>query len=419
MAQTPKEASQRMAKSTAERVYQDFELRIGMVGPDGQYTVEFLKPVQVSHQMPMPLAPDDVRQLLQRCENGLADEEGMQVFGARLRESAFTPDMLLRMGAALGNADQGLRLRLWIQPAELAELPWEFLHGLGSSDFAVLSKRLTLSRYLPLDEPAEPLQIEGPLKVVVITASPSDLPPLDTARTVARVDQALKPLAGDAELSVVENATGDRLQDALAQNPHVLHFAGHGRYNAQAGQGALALLADDGTAQWIAAGRLGRLLRDSTVRLAYLDACQTGQATPATPGAAGSVGSGLSVAQALIAAGVPAVLGMRFSVPDEAAGIFARRFYQSLAQGEPVDAAMVAGRRAVALAGDEGDVTWGTPILFMRAPDGRLFNKPAPLAEAAGQGGGSGGVTVGSVSGNISDSNIQISTGNVTTNIGH
>jgi hypothetical protein len=68
---------------------------------------------------------------------------------------------------------------------------------------------------------------------------------------------------------------------------------------------------------------------------------------------------------------VPAVVAMQFAITDDGARTFADELYGALAAGYPVDAAVTQGRRALA-ARDE--VEWGTPVLFMRVSDGRLFD---------------------------------------------
>jgi len=70
--------------------------------------------------------------------------------------------------------------------------------------------------------------------------------------------------------------------------------------------------------------------------------------------------------------GIPAVIAMQFEVTDEAAITFAYDFYGALADGYPVDAAIAEARKAIYAQGN--DIEWGTPVLYMRSPDGRLFD---------------------------------------------
>lgn len=75
---------------------------------------------------------------------------------------------------------------------------------------------------------------------------------------------------------------------------------------------------------------------------------------------------------------------MQFPITDEAARTLAREFYAALAEGNAVDAALGEARRAIYVQGNERE--WGTPVLYLRAPDGRIFDQP-PGGEGAAAGG--------------------------------
>ena len=87
-------------------------------------------------------------------------------------------------------------------------------------------------------------------------------------------------------------------------------------------------------------------------------------------------------AQSLVQQGIPAVIAMQFEVPDETAILFAHEFYGAIADGYPVDTALAEARKAIFARGDGLD--WGTPVLHMRAPDGRIFDLagvPRPVSQ--------------------------------------
>jgi len=63
---------------------------------------------------------------------------------------------------------------------------------------------------------------------------------------------------------------------------------------------------------------------------------------------------------------------MQFEVTDEAAITFAHEFYAAVADGYPVDAALAEARKAIFAQGN--DIEWGTPVLYLRSPDGRIFD---------------------------------------------
>jgi hypothetical protein len=67
---------------------------------------------------------------------------------------------------------------------------------------------------------------------------------------------------------------------------------------------------------------------------------------------------------------------MQYPIPDQVSLSFAREFYRALAAYYPVDAAVSEGRRAVYQDFGSDRPDWGTPVIFMRSPDGVLFNPP-------------------------------------------
>jgi hypothetical protein len=85
---------------------------------------------------------------------------------------------------------------------------------------------------------------------------------------------------------------------------------------------------------------------------------------------------------ALIRGQIPAVIAMQFKVPDASARAFAGEFYRALAEGFPIDACVTEGRKAVMGAVGLGQPDWGIPVVYTRAPDGKLFELPesAPVA---------------------------------------
>jgi uncharacterized membrane protein len=84
-----------------------------------------------------------------------------------------------------------------------------------------------------------------------------------------------------------------------------------------------------------------------------------------------------STAAILVRRGIAAVLAMQYAITDRAAIEFSRAFYEALADGQPIDAAVASARIAVNIE-INNSLEWGTPVLFMRSPDGVLFELEAP-----------------------------------------
>jgi WD40 repeat protein len=69
---------------------------------------------------------------------------------------------------------------------------------------------------------------------------------------------------------------------------------------------------------------------------------------------------------------MPAVVAMQFEITDAAALLFSQEFYALVAEGHPIDAALAHARLAVY--NSPNDIEWGTPVLYLRARDGRIFD---------------------------------------------
>ena len=180
---------------------------------------------------------------------------------------------------------------------------------------------------------------------------------------------ALADLAGQVEIIPGQPGTLAALRDGLREGCQVLHFTGHGQFSGDQGQ----LLFEDeaGLGELVSSDTLAQLLRGTNVRLAVLNACESAVADEGD--AFGSV------AAALVRAGLPAAIAHQFPLPDSSAIPFAAEFYGALADAYPVDAAVSEGRKAILSElgpAWRDSVDWATPVLLMRAPDGRMSRPP-------------------------------------------
>lgn len=296
-------------------------------------------------------------------------------FGGKLYDALFTGDVRAVLRSSIYEArkqDKGLRIRLRFPEApELADLPWEFLYDDSVNRFLALSQQTPLVRYMDLPRAVRPLAVKPPLRVLVMIADASDFARLDVEREWQRLQEALSDLVeqGIVELVRLDRATLLELQRLLRRETfHIFHFIGHGDFDERTDQGYLVLETAEGRGQLVSGQDLGVILFDhSSLRLAILNACEGGQASPSDPFA--------GAAQSLVQQGIPAVIAMQFEITDAAAMVFAHEFYLSLADGLPVDAALAESRRAI-FATNMG-TEWGVPVLFMRTGDGKLFDVTA------------------------------------------
>ncbi|MCI0690497.1 CHAT domain-containing protein [candidate division KSB1 bacterium] len=267
-----------------------------------------------------------------------------------------------------------------IRDEELSAIPWEA--ALVGEEYLALRLATPIVRYVPAPEPPSRLSISGPVHVLGIISGPTDQAPLAVDEEKARLEKALEPLIKSGRLRLIwlEEATTPALQEALRRSVHVVHYIGHGDYDPENQEGELLFEDDSSTTSSVKASWLGTLLRDSGVRLAFLNACKTAHVAD-------------GVAEVLVRREVPAALGMQVSVRDDVAVAFSANFYAALADGWPVDAAVVEGRKAPldnatsesipdktvlsngvnVLNNDPDQPDWVHPVLYMRAPDGVLF----------------------------------------------
>ena len=265
--------------------------------------------------------------------------------------------------------EKGLRIRLRIHDALMSTLPWEFLHDARSQRSIGLSNNTPFVRYLELPQTIPSLKIKPPLHILGMIANPRDEEQLDVAREKQMMHDALHPLeiAGLVKLTWIDGQSWQALQQAFLQGSwHVFHFIGHASYDEQQKEGFLSLVGKDGYASPLPAAKLGNILADhSSLRFVFLNACESARS--------GTHDIYSGIAGTLMQQGIPAILSMHYEISDNASIELARTFYRALASGTPVDAAVNEARKAVDMAMTK-TLQWGTPILYMRSPDGVLFD---------------------------------------------
>jgi hypothetical protein len=208
-------------------------------------------------------------------------------------------------------------------------------------------------------------------------SSPSDFPTLDVEKEFETLVNGLGDLQqrGLVKLERLEKATLVNLQRQLRKDDyHIFHFIGHGGYDEKNEDGVLMLEDENGRGRAVSGRYLGTLLHDQkSLRLAMLNACEGARTSSSDPFS--------GVAHSLIQKGIPAVIAMQFEITDEAAIVLANEFYGAIADGYPVDASLAEARKAIFA--QNNDIEWGTPVLYMRSPDGRIFGVDRTTAAAA------------------------------------
>jgi hypothetical protein len=308
-------------------------------------------------------------------------EEARQ-FGERLFEALMVEavrDIFRSARGAAESSGKGLRLTLCLSDApRLMDLPWEFLYAkprfLSQSIYSPVARSLDL-RDVPM---AYPLSL--PLNVLGLISAPTGFVTLDVENEKVKLTRALAPLCSEGVVTLewLERGTLRDLDEAINQHHeiHVFHFVGHGGYDTHDQSGILILENEHGGPHEVSGEELGLVLQDErSLKLAVLNSCEGARSSHIDPFS----GAAASLAQY----GVPAVIGMQFEITDKAAITFAERLYKALSRGFPVDAALAKAR--LSIFADGNDIEFGTPVLFLRGRDARLFDvvndapTPTPL----------------------------------------
>ena len=384
-----------MADSVNVREYVDFTISISEARKEGAYNLRAVSGVKKlgSCEETMTL---DVDALLDRLHavsstarpsqllmkrDGDPDEPMVRTtltvadtFGAEVCRALFTGAIKTLFDGTWAialNEDKGVRIRLYIGTigetmGKIAALPWEMMSSAERGTLA-LNPKTVFVRSMDVMQPEDAPSIDTGLRILVIASSPVGHPTLKLEEERARIKAQW---GGGPDVDVeFESGSLDVLSSRLAnEHFHVIHFMGHGAFSASTGKGALLFEGEGGLAQQVEAEEFARCLINvgkNPPRLVFLNACKS-----ATTSDVLSTRPFGGMAQGLIAEGVPAVIAMQFPVGDDAAIAFSNLFYERAASGFPIDAAVAMARARM---GKE----WATPVLYMRAKDGVLFEKRA------------------------------------------
>src|SRR6478735_9016582 len=339
----------------APRRYLNFDLLLEHEG-DGEYqarvtesplgetpSVRFRLPFDATTLENLLLKLDPGRSGTRRA-GGTSQQQAAMDFGGPLYQAIFTGDLALAWQRSLDQvrAEQagGLRLRLRLNDAPaIAGLPWELLYDARSNNFLAQSERTPLVRFL--DEP-------------------------DVEAEWARIQEALEPRTstGLVALDRLPSATLSELGTWLRRSEtHVVHFIGHGDFDPGLREGVIYFQDQAGRRSAVTSSTLGPYLRDhDPLRMVVLNACRSARTDTTDPFG--------GMAQGLVQQDATAVVAMQFPISDRAAVKFTGEFYGALVDGQPVDQAVSSARKSL-LDGFQDE--WATPVLFLRSPDGNIF----------------------------------------------
>ncbi|MFN8474613.1 MAG: CHAT domain-containing protein [Anaerolineae bacterium] len=382
-AQAPASTPVAPTGSAPSWTYVDFDVAVTQASSG--YTVNVIaSPAgQASATTQIALADGPIADGVAALKRAQFDSALAKSLGGTLLSTLLKGDVANAYFATLGRAESqqsGVRLRLRITAPELKSLPWEYLYDAQRDNFLAVRRDVVISRYLEVFQGIGASSPPAALRILVLLSGPAGPAVLDLAGEQKRIEDALAPLvtAGRVVVEFETNPTAFNIRARLRRNVyHVIHYSGHAYYATESklvlnqsvtqDTGYVVLPNDDGTARLLDEASFAQFfVGNPSIRLIILNACQ---------GAQSSLTEYLSgLGDKLVqTAGLPAVVAMQFPIADMAAKQFAQEFYASLTDGLPIDAAVAQARLALFQDRGASDRAWGTPVLFMRSADGRLF----------------------------------------------
>lgn len=309
---------------------------------------------------------------------------------------------LLHQGAvadewdAFASGKPKLRVLLDIKPAEIAALPWELVSD-GLEMLAVNPNQTFIRRYQPTGAVRKLPSDSLPLRVlIVIGAKDNDaavLPWKEVWRIKAdickfdRQDSENQLVHRIIDIEVLPRPNSEQLEEVYTDfKPHVFHFIGHGRFNADKKPYLSidhfnAALQRYEPIEWTAKDIYNDLIGWNWLPgFVFINSCRS---DGTLDGNAENKKQAWSIGDVFRRLGIPAVLTMQADINGEAAGVFAGAIYKSLAELDPLDTALGHARRAVRNYFETFDKRdWAIPVLTVAAaPEEALPLRPKASEE--------------------------------------
>ncbi len=226
----------------------------------------------------------------------------------------------------------------------LFDWPWELLHD--GEKWLALDPTLSITRCLNTRWASTPSEgdIRPPMKVLLAYAEPVDKDSVGGREILDAISGAVKPVIEPLDLVLLPHSTARMLEERVKEGFHIIHFLGHGALETEKAVMGMVFpeLPEGRASDIVTASEFKRWIEDAAFRpkLFVLTACHSSSA-----GARANLG----LAQALLDAGVEAVVAMQTELWTDEAREFVCAFYEALAKHSLIDDAMQAGRQALKL----------------------------------------------------------------------
>ncbi|MFX1293552.1 MAG: CHAT domain-containing protein [Promethearchaeota archaeon] len=210
---------------------------------------------------------------------------------------------------------------------ELMSVPYELLYGktTGIEDF--ISVKFPFYRY-SAEKKITPIEklTSRIAKVLLISANPLggdyDLPMVDDENR--NIQKLFEKIGIQSKLITSDNSTLQKVLEELLVNEYeAIHFSGHGFWAKNPMESGLVVGLKN-KPEYLTADIIKKILQETKLKLIFLNSCysaaQSKQVLPKQ--------EILGIADALIQAGVPTIIGMQWQISDQGALLLSKNFYE-------------------------------------------------------------------------------------------
>lgn len=289
--------------------------------------------------------------------------------GEMLYKSLFDDKVKLLLNQCKEQADtekKGIRFRLAVDDAEIANYPWEIICD-ENGNFLSTMDNYSIIRFFPIENTVTNLitKVSKPLKMLIIGSNPS-IPNVGAVKVEREVDNILDALQTPIKenLIKVDRSTGDvaQIMEKLQNEKYnIIHYIGHGLFEND--NGYLALEDDNGNLNKADDQKVKNIFANQAeyCNLIVLNACQGAMTSTSR--------AFLGLAPTLLYRGFPCVIAMRYSISNDTANYFSNEFYKSLASGS-IDENLQKIRAKLLVQNTVDEKDFLSPVLFMNSTRG-------------------------------------------------
>jgi hypothetical protein len=301
-----------------------------------------------------------------------ADRKTIQEIGLKLFNCVFQQDVYALYRKALEDVQKktgvDLPIRLYVEPAELAYIPWETMFDRKADAYLCCYGMTPFARTATLNFEDIYIYDKPPINILGMISAPKSFigtpRELDTDAEQTALNNALAPLSTQVNLCWTTSGTFRELERRVIKGNNgkrweVFLFIGHGL------ERNIVLEEDGGTGfEVLSADALkGLLTLPLGPRLVILNSCRGAQ--PIDKGDRFA-----STAETLVrGGGIAAVVAMQFDISDIMGTTFSPSFFGKLMMDVPIHQAMMLTRIDLQR---RGFSEWISPVLYMQNKDGRV-----------------------------------------------